>query len=52
MTNRRNKKKNFDGTTLVCCAIGVVASINLSNLVNEQVLNVRETAKRAETNIQ
>lgn len=52
MTNRRNKKKNFDGTTLVCCAIGVVASINLSNLVNDQVLNVRETAKRAETNIQ
>lgn len=52
MTNRRNKKKNFDGTTLVCCAIGVVASINLSNLVNNQVLNVRETAKRAETNIQ
>lgn len=52
MTNRRNKKKNFDGTTLVFCAIGVVASINLSNLVNDQVLNVRETAKRAETNIQ
>lgn len=52
MTNRRNKKKNFDGTTLVCCAIGVVASINLSNWVNNQVLNVRETAKRAETNIQ
>ena len=52
MKNRRNKKKNFDSTTLVCCAIGVVVSINLSNLVNDQVLNVREAAKRAETNIQ
>lgn len=52
MKNRRNKKKNFDSTTLVCCAIGVVVSINLSNLVNSQVLNAREAAKRAETNIQ
>lgn len=52
MKNRRNKKKSFDSTTLVCCAIGVVVSINLSNLVNDQVLNVREAAKRAETKIQ
>lgn len=46
---RRYKRRNFDGTTLVCCAIGVMVSVNSCNFVNSKVQNVREVAKRAQT---
>lgn len=46
---RRYKRRNFDGTTLVCCAIGVVVSVNSCNFVNSKVQNVRKVAQRAQT---
>lgn len=52
MKNRSSKRKNFDCTTLVCCAIGVVVSMNSCNFINNKVLNARDAAKRAETVIQ
>ena len=32
---KRYKHSGFDGTTLICCAIGVVVSVNSCNFVNE-----------------
>ena len=54
MLNERNKRKRykrrgFDGTTLICCAIGVVVSVNSCNFVNEKTENAREAAKRTQT---
>ena len=46
---RRYKRRNFDGTTLVCCAIGVVVSVNSCNFVNSKVQNVRKVTQRAQT---
>ena len=46
---RRYKRRNFDGTTLVCCAIGVVVSVNSCNFVNSKFQNVRKVAQRAQT---
>ena len=34
---KRYKHSGFDGTTLICCAIGVVVSVNSCNFVNEKV---------------
>lgn len=38
---KRYKHSGFDGTTLICCAIGVVVSVNSCNFVNEK-LQVQE----------
>lgn len=46
---KRYKRSGFDGTTLICCAIGIVVSVNSCNFVNE---NAREAAKRAQVKIQ
>lgn len=46
---RRYKRRNFDGTTLVCCAIGVMFSVSSCNFVNSKVQNVRKVAQRAQT---
>lgn len=46
---KRYKPSGFDGTTLICCAIGVVVSVNSCNFVNEKIENAREAAKRAQT---
>lgn len=49
---KRYKHSGFDGTTLICCAIGVVVSVNSCNFVNEKVASAREAAKRAQVRIQ
>lgn len=49
---KRYKRSGFDGTTLICCAIGVVVSVNSCNFVNEKIENAREAAKRAQVKIQ
>lgn len=49
---KRYKRSGFDGTTLICCAIGIVVSVNSCNFVNEKIENAREAAKRAQVKIQ
>lgn len=49
---KRYKHSGFDGTTLICCAIGVVVSVNSCNFVNEKIASAREAAKRAQVRIQ
>lgn len=49
---KRYKRSVFDGTTLICCAIGIVVSVNSCNFVNEKIENAREAAKRAQVKIQ
>lgn len=46
---KRYKRSRFDGTTLICCAIGIVFSVNSCNFVNEKIASAREVAKRAQT---
>lgn len=46
---KRYKRSGFDGTTLICCAIGIVVSVNSCNFVNEKIASAREVAKRAQT---
>ena len=46
---KRYKRSGFDGTTLICCAIGIVVSVNSCNFVNEKIASAREAAKRAQT---
>lgn len=42
------KRKNFDGTALVCCTVGMFVSVGISSWVNTQSEDTRETAKREE----
>lgn len=49
---KRYKRSGFDGTTLICCAIGIVVSVNSCNFVNKKIENAREAAKRAQVKIQ
>lgn len=44
----RKKRKNFDGTALVCCTVGMFVSVGISSWVNTQSEDTRETAKREE----
>ena len=37
---KRYKHSGFDGTTLICCAIGVVVSVNSCNFVNEKIYRI------------
>ena len=45
----RQKRKDFDGTTLICCAIGVAISVNSCIFINNKVESVREVAQRTQT---
>ncbi len=47
----RKKRKNFDGTALVCCTIGMFVSVGISSWVNTQSEDTRETAKREEVRV-
>lgn len=45
------KRKNFDGTALVCCTVGMFVSVGISSWVNTQIEDARETAKREEVRV-
>ena len=47
----RKKRKNFDGTALVCCTVGMFVSVGISSWVNTQIEDARETAKREEVRV-
>lgn len=47
----RKKRKNFDGTALVCCTVGMFVSVGISSWVNTKIEDARETAKREEVRV-
>lgn len=47
----RKKRKNFDGTALVCCTVGMFVSVGISSWVNTQIEDARKTAKREEVRV-